>query len=75
MSNVREITGKKALTGHKVSHSNIKTKRRFEPNLKVKKFYIPEEDRWVKLKVSTSAMRTISKKGVLAVMKEAGIKK
>jgi len=75
MSNVCEITGKKALTGHKVSHSNIKTKRRFEPNLKVKKFYIPEEDRWVKLKVSTSAMRTISKKGVLAVMKEAGIKK
>lgn len=75
MSNVCEITGKKAMTGHTVSHSNIKTKRRFEPNLKVKKFYIPEEDRWVKLKVSTSAMRTISKKGVLAVMKEAGIKK
>lgn len=68
------LTGKKALTGNHVSHSNRKTKRRFYPNLQIKKFYIPEEDRWVIMKVSTSALRTISKKGISAVLKDAAEK-
>jgi large subunit ribosomal protein L28 len=76
MSKVCQVTGKKTMFGHKVSHSNIKTKRRFKPNLQVKRFFIPEEDRWIELKVSTSAMRTINKKGIYAVvseMREEGI--
>ena len=64
MARVCDLTGKKALVGNNVSHSNIKTKRRFNPNLQLKKFYIPEEDMWITLKVSTSAMRTINKKGI-----------
>ena len=64
MSRVCQLTGKKAIVGNNVSHSNIKTKRRFNPNLQLKKFYIPEEDMWITLKVSTSAMRTINKKGI-----------
>lgn len=71
MSNVCQITGKRTMSGNSVSHSNIKTKRKFKPNIKVKKFYIPEEDRWVTLKVSTSAMRTIDKKGIYACLIEA----
>ena len=59
------------MTGNSVSHSNVKTKRRFYPNLQTKKFYIPEEDTWVVLKVSASAMRTIDKKGISAVLKDA----
>jgi large subunit ribosomal protein L28 len=74
MSRICQITGKKPITGNSVSHSNIKTKRRFLPNLQVKKFYIPEEDRWVTLKVSSKAIRTISKKGITACIKEALIK-
>lgn len=70
MSKVCDLTGKKALKGHHVSHSNIKTKRRFYPNLHTKRFYIPEEDRWITLKVSTSALRTINKKGISACLKE-----
>lgn len=74
MSRICEITGKGMIVGNKVSHSNIKTKRRFYPNLQVKKFYIPEEDKWITLKVSTSAIRTISKKGISATLKEARAK-
>lgn len=70
MSKVCEITGKKGMVGHKVSHSNIKTKRKFLPNLQKKRFFIPEENRWVEMKVSTSALRTINKKGISAVLKE-----
>jgi large subunit ribosomal protein L28 len=70
MSRICDLTGKKALKGNHVSHSNIKTKRRFYPNLHTKRFYIPEEDRWVTLKVSTSALRTINKKGISACLKE-----
>lgn len=68
MSRVCDLTGKKALKGNHVSHSNIKTKRRFYPNLQTKRFYIPEEDRWITLKVSTSALRTIDKKGITACL-------
>ncbi|MEI7803403.1 MAG: 50S ribosomal protein L28 [Bacteroidota bacterium] len=70
MARVCQVTGKKALSGHKVSHSNIKTKRRFEPNLQKKRFFIPEEGKWVTLKITTSAVRTITKNGISAVMKE-----
>ena len=71
MSRVCQITGKKVITGNKVSHSNIKTKRRFLPNLQEKKFFIPEENRWITLRVSTSGIRNIQKKGITACLKEA----
>jgi len=70
MARVCDLTGKKMMVGNNVSHSNIKTKRRFYPNLQTKKFYIPEEEAWVRLKVSTSAIKTINKKGLLAYLKE-----
>ncbi len=59
------------IVGNSVSHSNIKTKRRFYPNLQTKKFYIPEEDKWITLKVSTAALRNINKNGITACLKEA----
>lgn len=71
MSRVCEITGKKAIVGHKVSHSNVKTKRKFNINLQTKRFFVPEENQWITLKLSTSALRTINKKGISAVLKEA----
>ncbi|MFN8135408.1 MAG: 50S ribosomal protein L28 [Bacteroidales bacterium] len=71
MSRVCELTGKKMIVGNTVSHSNIKTKRRFYPNLQTKKFYIPEEDKWITLKVSTAALRNINKNGITACLKEA----
>jgi len=64
MSRVCDLTGKMAMSGHNVSHSNVKTKRKFYPNLQLQKFYIPEEDRWITLKVSTSAIKTINKIGI-----------
>lgn len=70
MARVCQLTGKRAITGHNVSHSNIKTKRMFYPNLQEKRFFIPELNKWVKLKVSTSAMRTINKKGLLSYIRE-----
>lgn len=77
MARVCQVTGKKPITGNTVSHSNIKTKRRFLPNLQTKRFYFVEEDRWVTLKVSSEAIRTINKNGLLTVikgMRENGIK-
>jgi len=71
MSKVCDLTDKKPQVGNNVSHSNIKTKRRFNPNLQKKRFYIPEEDKWITLKVSTSAIRTINKNGISAVLKKA----
>ncbi len=59
------------MVGNNVSHSNRKTKRRFYPNLVTKKFYLPEEDKFITLKISTSALRTINKKGISACVKEA----
>lgn len=64
MSRVCQITGKRAMGGNNVSHSNIKTKRKFNPNLHTKKFYVPELDEWVVLKVSAHGLRTINKKGI-----------
>ncbi len=57
--------------GNSVSHSNIKTKRKFYPNLQTKKFYIPEEDKYITIKVSAQGIRTINKKGISACLKEA----
>lgn len=71
MSKICQITGKKRVVGHHVSHSNIKTKRTFEPNLQTKKFFIEEENRWITLKVSAAGIRNINKNGILACLKEA----
>lgn len=70
MSKVCELTGKRPIVGNKVSHSNAKSKRRFEPNLIKKKFYIPELDKTVTLKVCTKAMKTIDKLGLYAYLKK-----
>ncbi len=59
------------MVGNNVSHALNKTKRKFYPNLQKKRFYIPEEDKWITLKVSTSAIRTINKNGITAVLKKA----
>lgn len=69
MARVCQVTGKKPIIGNSVSHSNIKTKRRFLPNLQKKRFYFAEEDRWVTLKLSADALRTINKNGLAAVIK------
>lgn len=70
MARVCQVTGKKPIVGNKVSHSNIKTKRRFLPNLQTKRFFFVEEDRWITLKVSSEAIRTINKNGLASVIKE-----
>jgi large subunit ribosomal protein L28 len=70
MARVCQVTGKVPVTGHKVSHSNIKTKRRFLPNLQTKRFFLSEENKWITLKVSTEGIRTINKRGLYQVVKE-----
>ncbi|MFK7899849.1 MAG: 50S ribosomal protein L28 [Cyclobacteriaceae bacterium] len=71
MSRVCEITGKRPRVGNNVSHAKNKTKRKFLPNLHKKRFYIPSEDKWITLKVSSTALRTITKNGIEAVLKDA----
>ncbi|GAA4001783.1 50S ribosomal protein L28 [Comamonas faecalis] len=68
MARVCEVTGKKPQVGHKVSHSNIKTKRRFLPNLQYKRFWVENENRWVRLRVSSAALRLIDKNGIESVL-------
>jgi large subunit ribosomal protein L28 len=70
MARVCKVTGKVPIGGHTVSHSNIKTKRRFLPNLQTKRFFLAEEDKWITLKLSTEGIRTINKRGLLNVVKE-----
>jgi len=70
MARVCQVTGKKPITGNKVSHSNIKTKRRFLPNLQTKRYFLAEEDKWITLKVSSEAIRTINKNGLFSVVKQ-----
>ena len=70
MARVCQVTGKKPITGNKVSHSNIKTKRRFLPNLQTKRYFLAEEDKWITLKVSSEAIRTINKNGLFSVVKK-----
>lgn len=71
MARVCQLTGKKTQKGFNVSHANNKTLRKFYPNLIKKRFFIPEEDRWITLKISTAALRTINKIGIFAALKEA----
>ncbi|MDQ3099969.1 MAG: 50S ribosomal protein L28 [Bacteroidota bacterium] len=71
MSKVCQITGKHVITGNKVSHSNRKSRRTFAPNLQDRKYFIPEENKWVSLRVSTSGMRTINKIGIATAIKRA----
>lgn len=71
MSRICEITGKSVISGNNVSHSHSKTKRKFYPNLQTKKFYIPEEEKWITLKVSANGIRNINKKGISVCLKEA----
>ncbi len=71
MSQLCQITGKRLQVGNNVSHANNKRKRVFLPNLKVKRFFIPEENKWITLKVSTQGMKTIDKNGLYACLKEA----
>ena len=66
-----QLTGRGPRSGNNVSFSNNKTKRRFQINLQKKRFYVPEEDRWVTLKVSAKTLKTINKKGISAVLREA----
>ena len=69
MSKVCQLTGKRPLSGHHVSHSNRKTNRRFMPILQTKKYLIPETGEWITLKLATSTMRTIDKYGIYAYLK------
>ena len=74
MARVCQVTGKKPRSGNNVSHSNNKTKRTFDINLKKKKFFLVAENRWISLRLTTSALRTINKNGLEATIKEAEIK-
>lgn len=71
MSRKDQLTGKGPVAGNHVSHANNKAKRRFEVNLQKKRFFIPEEDRWITLRVSTTTIKTINKNGITAVLKDA----
>jgi large subunit ribosomal protein L28 len=71
MARVCQLTGKRFQVGNNVSHSKRRTKRRFYPNLVTKKFFIPETEEWVVLKVSTSALKTINKIGISAALRRA----
>ena len=71
MSKVCKDTGKRAMVGNNVSHSKRRTKRKFYPNLFDKKYYLPEEERWITLKISAAGIRLINKKGLSKALKEA----
>ena len=70
MSQVCQVTGKKPLTGMNVSHSHVRTKKRSLPNLRWKRYWVPSENRWVRLRVSTQGMRIIDKKGIETVLSD-----
>lgn len=74
MSRICQITGKKMVVGNNVSHSKRRTKKRFYPNLFTRKFYLPEDDKWITLKVSAAGIRNINKKGLANALKEAEAK-
>jgi large subunit ribosomal protein L28 len=71
MARKDELTGQGPVAGHHVSHANNKAKRRFEINLQKKRFFIPEENRWVTLRVSAQTIKTINKNGIAAVLRKA----
>ncbi|CAM5788595.1 MULTISPECIES: 50S ribosomal protein L28 [Castellaniella] len=68
MARVCQVTGKGPMVGNNVSHANNKTKRRFLPNLQSRRFWVESENRWVRLRVSTKALRTIDKNGIDSVL-------
>ena len=68
MARVCEVTGKKPMSGNNVSHANNRTKRRFLPNLQNRRFWVESEKRWVSLRLSNAALRTIDKNGIDAVL-------
>lgn len=68
MARVCQVTGKKPMVGHQVSHANNKTKRRFMPNLQYRRFWVESENRWVRLRLTTAGLRTIDKVGIDAVL-------
>jgi large subunit ribosomal protein L28 len=70
MARVCQVTGKKPMTGNNVSHANNKTKRRFLPNLQYRRFWLESENRWISMRVSNAALRTIDKKGIDVVLSE-----
>jgi large subunit ribosomal protein L28 len=71
MSRICQVTGKRVMIGNNVSHSKRRTKRKFLPNIFDKKYFLPEENRWISLKISASGIRLINKKGLTTVLKEA----
>ncbi|WP_234736555.1 50S ribosomal protein L28 [Tellurirhabdus bombi] len=71
MAKVCQITGKRTRVGNNVSHANNKTKRKFYPNLQKKRFFLESSGEWISLKVSTSALRTVNKKGIEATLRDA----
>ena len=70
MSKVCQVTGKRSMSGNNVSHANNKTRRRFAPNLHYHRFWVPSENRFVRLRVSAAGMRIIDKKGIEVVLKD-----
>ena len=70
MSRVCQVTGKKPMSGNNVSHANNRTKRRFMPNLQSKRFFVPSENRWIRLRVTARGIKTINFKGIEVVLKE-----
>ncbi|OFY68423.1 MAG: 50S ribosomal protein L28 [Bacteroidetes bacterium RBG_13_43_22] len=71
MSKICQVTGRKAVVGNNVSHSKRRTKRKFYPNLFEKRYFLPEEKRWINLKISAAGIRLINKKGLTSALKEA----
>ena len=74
MARKDQITGKGPMSGNHVSHANNKVRRRFNVNLQKKRFYVPEEDRWITLRVSAQTLKTINKNGISAVLRDAKAK-
>ena len=70
MSRVCQVTGKRPISGNNVSHAHNKTRRRFAPNLHVHRFWVPSQNRFVRLRVSAAGMRVIDKKGIEAVLED-----
>ena len=74
LSRLCKLTGKRPLTGNRVSHANNKTKRRQLPNLQHKRLFVRELNRWVRIRISTKAIRTIDKKGLMPYLREQGLR-
>lgn len=68
MARVCQVTGKRPMTGNNVSHANNRTKRRFMPNLQYRRFWVESENRWVRLRLTNAALRTIDKVGIDSVL-------